>query len=219
MRRIYHRRMRSEAPPLLPILRSRTQAGILATLLLNPELELTQTELARRVGASVTSVSDEVRRLVQAGIVASRSLGRASLVRAGAGPLVDALAEVVLRAFGPVQIIGEEFATARAQLCGVIEQVALFGSWAARYQGEPGHDPGDIDVLVVVTDAGVDRETIYAAADRSQLRLGRPVNPTVVTTTRWAGRGSGTDRLLDEIAARPLVPVSLPTVSGTAEEA
>lgn len=60
MRRIYYRRMRSEAPPLLPILRSRTQAGILATLLLNPGLELTQTDLARRVEASVTSVSDEV---------------------------------------------------------------------------------------------------------------------------------------------------------------
>ncbi|MQA17075.1 MAG: MarR family transcriptional regulator [Pseudonocardiaceae bacterium] len=219
MLRIYYRRMRSEAPPLLPILRSRTQAGILATLLLNPGLELTQTELARRVDASVTSVSDEVRRLVQAGILASRTLGRARLIRAGQGPLVDALAEVVLRAFGPVQIVGEEFAMARAQLGGVIERVALFGSWAARYQGEPGHDPGDIDVLVVVTDVGVDRETIYAAADRSQRRLGRPVNPTVVTTTRWAGRGSGTDQLLDEITVRTLVPVALPTEPGTKGEA
>ncbi len=202
---------------MLPILRSRTQAGILTTLLLNPGLELTQTELARRVDASLTSVSDEVRRLTQAGILASRTVGKARLVQAGEGPLVDALAEVVLRAFGPVQIVSEEFVRARAQLAGVIEQVALFGSWAARYQGEPGHDPGDIDVLVVVTDARVNRETIYAAADRSQRRLGRPVNPTVVTTTRWAGRGSGEDRLLDEIASRPVVPLS--SAAGTDEEA
>ncbi|MPZ67789.1 MAG: ArsR family transcriptional regulator, partial [Pseudonocardiaceae bacterium] len=125
--------MRSGAPPLLPILRSRTQAGVLATLLLNPGLELSQTDLARRVGASLTSVIDEVRRLTQAEILASRTLGKARLVRAGEGPLVAALAEVVLRAFGPVQIVGEEFAGARAQLGGVIKEVALFGSWAARY--------------------------------------------------------------------------------------
>jgi hypothetical protein len=54
--------MRSEAPPLLPILRSRTQAGVLAVLLLNPELELSQTELAERLDAPLTSVVDEVRR-------------------------------------------------------------------------------------------------------------------------------------------------------------
>lgn len=202
--------MRSQAPPLLPILRSRTQAGVLAVLLLNPGLELTQTDLAHRVDASLTSVIDEVRRLEQAGILASRTLGRARLVRAGEGPLVTALAEVVMRAFGPVQIVGEELAEAASRLEGVIEQVAVFGSWAARYRGEPGHDPGDIDVLLVVTDAGLDRDPIYAAADRAQQRLGRPVNPTMITTTRWARRGTGTDRFLDEIAARPLVPVPLP---------
>lgn len=48
-------------------------------------------------------ISDEVRRLVHA--LASRTLGRARLIRAGQGPLVDALAEMVLRAFGPVQIV------------------------------------------------------------------------------------------------------------------
>lgn len=85
-------------------------------LLLNPDLELTQTELARRVGASLSSVVDEVRRLEQAGLLSSRTLGRARLVRAGSGPLVEALAEVMLRAFGPLQIIAEEFGAAVADL-------------------------------------------------------------------------------------------------------
>jgi predicted nucleotidyltransferase len=93
---------------------------------------------------------------------------------------------------------------------GAIVQVSVFGSWAARYCGEPGHDPGDIDVLIVVTDAGLDRDPIYAAADRAQRRLGRPVNPTVVAITRWARRGTGSDQFLDEITARPMVPVQLP---------
>lgn len=207
--RRYHRRMRSDPPPLLPILRSRTQAGALTVLLLNPDLELTQTELARRVGASLSSVVDEVRRLEQAGLLSTRRLGRARLVRAGSGPLVEALAEVMLRAFGPLQIIAEEFGAAAAELDSAVTELALFGSWAARYRGEPGTEPADLDVLVVVTGAGLDRGPLYAAADRAQERLGRPVNPTVVTTDRWACRGTGGDRFVDEIASRPIVPVPL----------
>jgi len=180
---------------------------VLSVLLLNPSLELTQTELARRVGASLTSVIDEVRRLEQAGILTLRSVGRARLVRAGAGSLVHALTEVILRAFGPVQIVGEEFDAAAAELGETVTEVALFGSWAARYHGEEGTDPADIDVLVVVTTSGVDRHPIYTAADRAQLRLGRPVNPTVVSAARWLARGSGEDPFIDEIAARPLVGV------------
>ena len=178
--------MRSDPPPLLPILRSRTQAGVLTVLLLNPDLELTQTELARRVGASLSSVVDEVRRLGQAGLLSSRVLGRARLVRVGSGPLVEVLAEVMLRAFGPLQIIAEEFGAAAAELDAVVAELAIFGSWAARYRGEPGAEPADLDVLVVVTSGGLDRGPLYAAADRAQERLDRPVNPTVITTDRWA---------------------------------
>jgi hypothetical protein len=201
--------MRSTPPPLLPILRSRTQAGVLTVLLLNPELELTQTELARRVGASLSSVVDEVRRLEQAGLLSTRTLGRVRLVRAGSGPLVEALAEVMLRAFGPVQIIAEEFGAVATGLDSPVTELALFESWAARYRGNPGAAPADLDVLIVTTNAGLDRRPLYAAADRSQERLGRPVNPTVITTERWARRGSGQDRFVDEIASRPLVPVPL----------
>ncbi|MGH3983859.1 MAG: MarR family transcriptional regulator [Pseudonocardiaceae bacterium] len=206
--------MRSDPPPLLPILRSRTQAGLLTVLLLNPDLELTQTELARRVGASLSSVVDEVRRLEQAGLLSTRTLGRSRLVRAGSGPLVDALAEVMLRAFGPLQIIAEEFGAAITELDTVVVELALFGSWAARYHGELGAEPADLDVLVVVTNAGLDRGPLYAAADRAQERLGRPVNPTVITTDRWTRQGTGQDRFVDEIASRPIVSVLLPNRSG-----
>lgn len=200
--------MRSDAPPLLPILRSRTQAGVLAVLLLNPGLELSQTELAERLDAPLTSVVDEVRRLEQAGILTSRSVGRTRLIRTGTSVLVAPLTELVARAFGPVQIVGEEFAGLSA-----VAGLAVFGSWAARYLGEVGPDPADIDVVVVVEDAGVDRDQLYAAADRAGERLGRPVNPTVVTTARWARRGRGEDPFLDEVAGRPIVAV--PVVAGT----
>ena len=122
---------------------------------------------------------------------------------------MEALAEVMLRAFGPLQIIAEQFGAAAAELDAAVAELAVFGSWAARYRGEPGAEPADLDVLVVVTSGGLDRGPLYTAADRAQARLGRPVNPTVITTERWARRGAGKDRFVDEVASRPIVPVPL----------
>jgi DNA-directed RNA polymerase specialized sigma24 family protein len=55
--------MRSEAPPLMPIFRSRHQADLLAWLLLHPDREYTTTELARRLGVPLTTLHREVQRL------------------------------------------------------------------------------------------------------------------------------------------------------------
>jgi predicted nucleotidyltransferase len=74
----------------------------------------------------------------------------------------------MLRAFGPVQIIAEEFGAAAAELDSAATELALFGSWVARYRGEPGAAPADLDVLVVTTNAGLDRRRLYTAADRAK---------------------------------------------------
>jgi DNA-binding Lrp family transcriptional regulator len=187
---------------------------VLTVLLLNPGLELSQTELAERLGAPLTSVIDEVRRLERVGILNSRPVGRTRLIRAGESILVGPLTELLVRAFGPVEIVGEEFADLAA---GGVVGLAVFGSWAARYLGEPGPDPADIDVLVVVQDAGMDRESIYATVDRAARRLRRPVNPTVVSAARWARRGGGEDPFLDQVASRPFVAVPIAGVPVAAE--
>jgi len=114
-----------------------------------------------------------------------------------------------------LQVITEEFGVAVAELDPAVVELALFGSWAARYLGEPGAEPADLDVLVVVTSGGLDRGPLYAAADRAQQRLGRPVNPTVITADLWARKGAGEDRFIDEIASRPIVPVLPPSRGGS----
>lgn len=203
--------MRSNAPALLPVLRSRIQAGILATLLLNPDLELSLTDLAGRVDGSLGGVHNEVERLEQAGILTSRQVGRTRLVRAGASALVEPLTRLVELAFGPQQVVTEEF----GELRGAAD-VLIFGSWAARLHGEPGPEPHDIDVMVVESATGsVDRADVYAAADRAEKRLAKAVNPTVISARRWAAR-SPDDALLQEVATRPVVKIPLAT---TEEEA
>jgi predicted transcriptional regulator len=68
--------MRTDAPALLPILRSQVQAGLLALMTyLNPEQESTVTEAALRVGASLRAVHHEIGRLVQADLLTDRRHG------------------------------------------------------------------------------------------------------------------------------------------------
>jgi len=192
--------MRSAAPALLPIFRSRLQADILAALLLRPDEELSLTDVAARFGAPLSTVHGEVRRLVDAGLLIRREAGRSVMVRSDPrNRLTSPLTELLLLSWGPPQVVAEEFAGLRGA-----EQVLIFGSWAARYQQRPGKPPNDLDVLVVGHPA---REDVYDAADRAQQRLGLPVNPVIRTAEAWRKE---TDPLVRHIRSSPLVDVLLP---------
>ena len=189
--------MRSVAPALLPVFRSSAQARLLAILLLRSDEEHTLTDLSRHTGAPLSTVHDEVARLVRAGILAERAVGRARLLRAnGDNPAVRPLTELVALTFGPITVIEEEF----ADLPGV-HKVILFGSWAERYLGAPGPPPRDVDVLVV---GSTGRKALYAAADRAEKRLGRPVHPVLATPERFEANA---DPLLRQINGSPAITV------------
>ncbi|CDO91641.1 hypothetical protein BN1232_06360 [Mycobacterium lentiflavum] len=102
---------------------------------------------------------------------------------------------VALLSFGPHEIIADEF----ADLPGA-EQVIIFGSWAARYAGQPGPPPDDIDVLVI---GDASRQQVFDAADRAERRLGRPVNPEQTKPARWEDPRDSS--LLIEVEQRPFL--------------
>ncbi len=98
--------MRSAAPALLPVFRSRLQADILAALLLNPDAEYSLTELARRFRAPLSTVHGEVKRLTDAGLLRRREVGRSAMVRANPDSrLTQPLAELLLLSWGPLQVV------------------------------------------------------------------------------------------------------------------
>jgi DNA-binding transcriptional ArsR family regulator len=192
--------MRSSAPALLPIFRSRLQADILAALLLGADTELSLTDLASRFGAPLSTVHGEVGRLTEAGLLERRNVGRSALVRANRqNRLVRPLTELLLLSWGPMQVVAEEF----SRLPNT-ERVVIFGSWAARYLGQTGPPPHDLDVLVVGKPT---RELVYDAADRAEQRLGMAVNPVIRAIDAWR---NDSDQLVQQIQASPLVTVLEP---------
>ena len=127
------------------------------------------------------TVQREIERAEAAGIVRTRKVGPTRLVRANpAHPLQDAVRQLILATYGPPAIVAEEFDEIDAA-----EAVLLFGSWAARYRGEPGRAPNDIDVLVI---GNPDRDAVDNAAERAERRIGLPVQATVRSRGRWDAR-------------------------------
>lgn len=188
--------MQAPPPPLLPLLRSRLQADLLTLVLLAPGREWSLTELAGKTGASLSSAQREMARAQDAGVVSSRRLGNTRLVTAADSTLTGPLTELLLRSFGPRQVIAEEL----AGLAG-IEKAFLFGSWAARYAGQAGPAPADIDVLVI---GQPDRDDLDEAAQRAGSRLAREVNVTIRSPQWWRDGGDG---FHTEVTRRPLIPV------------
>ena len=183
--------MRVAAPAVLPIFRSKLQGEILALILIDPALSWTIDELARRTGHPYQTVATEVRRLQETGILRVQTIGRTKLLTAnGSSPYVRPLTDLVMTAFGPPLVIGEEFETVAG-----IKQLFIYGSWAARDAGEPGPAPNDIDVLVI---GQPDRDTIYEASKAVQHRIGREVNTTIRTPEQWAEATDGFTRKLRE---------------------
>jgi len=173
---------------------------LLALLLADPARQWTIDELTERSGEPYQTVATEVRRLQRAEVLSASTVGRTKLLAANeANPYLRPLSQLAIMAFGPPLVIGEEFTSV-----GGIEAIYLYGSWAARYRGEPGGAPNDIDVLVI---GRPDRDDVYDAARRSERRLGREVNVTQRTRKQWEFATDGFSR---QVRNSPLVEIPYP---------
>lgn len=187
--------MRTDAPPLLPIFRSRGQGRLLARVFLHPEEPMPLAGLAREIGLDAATVLREVNRLEQAGLVVSARIGRARVVRPDErSPFYPELSALIFKAFGPSTVLAR-------MLRGLpgVEAAYIFGSWASRYHGEAGPAPADIDLLVV---GRPDRRALGRVCREVGRELGLEVNPTVVTKESW---DSGETRFVRSLKQAPLV--------------
>lgn len=190
--------MKVGAPPLLPLLRSQVQGDMLALLYLHPEASYSLTEIARRLGRSVPGVRNEVERLVKAGFLHDRRIGNVRQVSAATdSPIYRPLTHLLLVTFGPKQVLADLLA-ARDD----VDEAYIYGSWAARYIGESGPIPNDIDVLVV---GDANRDDLDEAARQAQQALDRPVNITRLRRTAWTSPEP--QPFVSAVRSGPLVPL------------
>ncbi|MHB1536007.1 MAG: MarR family transcriptional regulator [Acidimicrobiales bacterium] len=189
--------MSKSAPGLLPIFRSDGQMRLLGQLYLHDDREQTIADLEDATGIPQQTVSREVNRLLNAGLLEGRRVGRLHFVKPNeASPYYPELAGLLLKALGPLAVLSE-----RLQSVSGIKASYLFGSWARRYQGEPGPPPGDIDLVVI---GSPDVDEVYQVCSDAGKVVGQEVNPVILTPEEWQARRSG---FVKEIRRGPLVPV------------
>lgn len=191
--------MKVSAPALSPILRSDTQGRLLATLFSHPEKSFTLSELAERAGVSAPTILRDVDRLVTNEYLIDERVGRSRQIRVNTEhPLYQPLWRIVMFGYGAVAILPKLL-----QAVPGVELALIYGSWAARFLGESGEPPRDIDVLVV---GDADYGQCYAVAQKATEILGREVSIQVVDSQRWT---EATDGFIETIQSRPFVTLDL----------
>jgi DNA-binding transcriptional ArsR family regulator len=183
---------------LLPILRSPLVGELLAWLYLHPDLSCSVAELARRFKVSQSTASREANHLVKAGLVREERRGNLRLLQADpANPLARPLTELLALTYGPAAVMAELLAPVDG-----VDEAYIYGSWAARYAGEAGPPPRDVDVLVV---GDADDDDLADAAGSAERQLGREVNIHRVSAAAW--RSPGNDPFLTSVRSRPSYPI------------
>ena len=191
--------MKSPVPLLAPILRSNMQGELLAALLLQPDREFTLSELAALTGAAHSQVHGEVTRLTTAGWALGRKAGRTRLIRAATEhSMYQPMVQILELSYGPLVVLPEILARV-----GKVREAYIYGSWAARYVGEAGSAPRDLDVLLVGSPS---RREITAASADASARLGLEVNITRVDTRAWEHDDDG---FVATVKARPHVALAI----------
>lgn len=197
--------MRTGPHPLLPLLRSRVQGDLLALLYLHPDRDYSLTEAAAIIGASVKAVHTEASRLIAGGFVGDSRRGNVHLVRAVTDtPVSRPLTDLLAVTYGPLPVLTDLLAGVEG-----VTHAFIYGSWAARYLGEAGPVPGDVDVLVVGT---IDPDDLDEIAHVAQDRLGRPVGIRRIRPAVWASPDPA-DPFLASVRERPLVQLRVPGTS------
>jgi len=191
--------MRTPSPELLPLFRSRGQGRLLARVYLEPDRPAPLAQLARELRLDGGGITREANRLERAGLVRSERVGRSRVLHPNEdSPYYPELSGLLLKAFGPATVIGP----ALARVDG-IEHAYLFGSWAARYQGEPGPPPADIDLLLIGTP---EWGAVARVARELTSLLGREVNPTILSPDQWRDDDDGFVR---QVTREPRIELEL----------
>ena len=117
------------------------------------------------------------------------------------------MVQILELSYGPLVVLPEILARVRQ-----VREAYIYGSWAARYAGEAGSAPRDLDVLLVGSPSR--REMTEAATDASA-RLGLEVNISRVDTSAWE---QDSDGFVATIKSRPHVALEINATTPDGQE-
>jgi predicted nucleotidyltransferase len=166
---------------------------VFGLLLLHPGQRYHLREIARPTGTAPGTLSRELARLVDAGLLKKQGVGRQVFYSANrACPIFDELASILRKTSGLADVL----VNALLPLAAQIEVAFVFGSVASG-QTTSG---SDIDLMVI---GSVSFQDVMAALYPEQETLGREINPKIYTRAEWQKLVQENGAFVRDVMARP----------------
>ncbi len=166
---------------------------VLGLLLLRPDESLHVREIARLTGVPAGSLHRELRALTDAGLLLREPVGNQVRYRANRTcPIYAELVEIFRKTAGLADVLRE----ALVPLAKRIVAAFVFGSMARG----AGTGTSDVDVFIV---GNVPFEEVVAALSPLRTRLGREVNPVVMTPRDLAAQRKSGERFVKRVLKEP----------------
>ena len=185
----------SNVAALMDVLFAGTRQRVLAHLLLHPDASFHLRELARLTGSHAGTLTRELDKLTEAGLLLRGEQGNQVHYRANrAHPLFEELAAIFRKTHGAAAVLRG----ALAPLGERIRVALVFGSVARGAQSAGS----DVDLLVV---GEVGFAELVQALYPAQEELHREINPVLYSPDEFARRARLGEAFLREITGKPMV--------------
>ena len=177
---------------LLPdILSSRARAEIFRLLFGISAEELHVREIERRSGLAIRTVSQELKKLEEMDLVTARRDGNRLYYSANrAHPLHNDIRNLVMKTIGLAEILGDVLAGAPISVAFVFGSVARGGEDAQ----------SDVDLMVI---GGTGLKEVSRLLAGVSERIGREVNPHVMSAEEFGERRRAEDHFLKRVIGSP----------------
>jgi len=165
---------------------------VLGLLLLKPDDALHGREIARRTGLSPGTITRELGKLAEVGLLKREKRGNQQVYSADtSAPIFTELASILRKTSGLADVLVQ----ALGPLAARIHVAFVFGSVA---QGRE-NSGSDIDVMLI---GDVTFREVVEAFHPTQATLGREVNPKVLSASEFAAK-KAIDLFLADVMAKP----------------
>lgn len=165
---------------------------VLGMLLLHPEESLHGREIARRAGLPAGTLTRELKRLADVGLLNCERRGNQLVYSANRqSPIFEELAGILRKTSGLADVVAE----ALEPLSSHIDVAFIFGS-VARGAESPG---SDVDVLIIGSVAFGD---VVDALHPAQQRISREVNPKVFSQREWKAKIKESNPFVSDVLSK-----------------
>jgi predicted nucleotidyltransferase len=173
---------------------SKTKQRVLGLLFGDPGRSFYVSEIVNRARGGTGTVLRELARLEKSGLVSVKQVGNQRHYQANASsPLFDELRSIVDKTVG---VVGP-LAAALRPLAPRIIAAFVYGSVARN------SDTGRSDIDLMIVSDQLTYGDVYPVLEAAGSTLGRPVNPTVYTTSEFRKRRAARNAFLTKVLGLP----------------